>query len=172
MWVCACVCSHVCHSVCIYITEFFVDVFLQWQLLCDQSHWARLPQSIYFAGTTLSSLIMGGFGDKHGRRLLTLLCIGLSVLFSGFSAVATNVYIYIAMRFCLGFAIQGIVLGSTVWIFEVLGPDRRSRLQAMTSLFCVAGGMLLPGMSLLFPNWRHFLMVSTLATVLPLILSR
>ena len=147
-------------------------VFLQWQLICDKSHWARLPQSLYFAGTALSSLTMGGFGDKHGRKLLTMLCIGLSVLFSGLSAVAVNVYMYIAMRFCLGFAIQGIILGFVVWIFEVLGPDKRSQLQAMTTFFLVVGGMLLPGMSLLLPNWRYFLIVSAIISVLPLIFSR
>jgi OCT family organic cation transporter-like MFS transporter 4/5 len=114
---------------------------------------------------------MGGFGDKHGRKLLTMLCIGLSVLFSGLSAVAVNVYMYIAMRFCLGFAIQGIILGFVVWIFEVLGPDKRSQLQAMTTFFLVVGGMLLPGMSLLLPNWRHFLIVSAIISVLPLIFS-
>jgi MFS family permease len=143
----------------------------EWQLICDKSHWARLPQSLYFAGTALSSLTMGGFGDKHGRKLLTMLCIGLSVLFSGLSAVAVNVYMYIAMRFCLGFAIQGIILGFVVWIFEVLGPDKRSQLQAMTTFFLVVGGMLLPGMSLLLPNWRHFLIVSAIISVLPLIFS-
>jgi MFS family permease len=143
----------------------------EWQLLCDQSHWARLPQSMYFAGTTLSSLTMGGFGDKHGRRLLTLLCIGLSVLFSGLSTVALNVYVYTAARFCLGFSAQGMILGLVVWIFEITGPDRRSSLQALTSIFFVVGGMLLPGLSLMFPNWRYLLLVITVANVLPLLLS-
>ena len=115
---------------------------------------------------------MGGFGDKHGRRLLTLLCIGLSVLFSGLSTVALNVYVYTAARFCLGFSAQGMILGLVVWIFEITGPDRRSSLQALTSIFFVVGGMLLPGLSLMFPNWRYLLLVITVANVLPLLLSR
>ena len=127
---------------------------------------------MYFAGTTIGSMILGSVGDKYGRRSLTLWCTGLSILFAGLSSIAINVYMYSMMRFCVGFCAQGMILGLVVWIFEITGPDRRSSLQALNTSFFVVGGMLLPGISLLFPNWRHLLMIFTLVGLVPLLSSR
>ena len=145
---------------------------VQWELLCSRSYLARLPQSALFLGTSMSNFVAGPFGDKYGRRALLSWSVVFLVACSVLSALSIGLVTYVLSRFLVGFALQGVTLGQSVWSFELTGPDYRSQVQAYGSFISLLGMAALTAVSVVVHNWRLLLVLSACITCIPLLFVR
>ena len=115
---------------------------------------------------------MGPFGDKYGRQALLYWSVVLLVACSALSAVSIGITTYVLLRFIVGFISQGVILGVTIWVFELTGPDYRSRVQAYGNFFHVLGMTALVTLSVFVSNWRLLIGLTACITGIPLLVMR
>src|ERR1700756_4667434 len=105
--------------------------------LSDNLHGVAMASALY--GTVVGSLIGGWPADRFGRKA-TLLWIGvLYLLGAAGSALATNVWIFIAARFVGGLGIGISTVVAPMYISEIAPPQHRGRLAGMFQFNIVFG---------------------------------
>src|ERR1700745_2656688 len=105
--------------------------------LSDNLHGIAMASALY--GTVVGSLIGGWPADRFGRKD-TLLWIGvLYVLGAAGSALATNVWIFIAARVIGGLGIGISTVVAPMYISEIAPPKQRGRLAGMFQFNIVFG---------------------------------
>jgi SP family arabinose:H+ symporter-like MFS transporter len=137
--------------------------------LSDNLHGIAMASALY--GTVVGSLVGGWPADRFGRKA-TLLWIGvLYLLGAAGSAVAANVWVFIAARFIGGLGIGISTVVAPMYISEIAPPKHRGRLAGMFQFNIVFGiliafvsNALLAGIG---PNaWRWMLGVAAFPSVL------
>ena len=107
-----------------------------WEL-SDNLHGIAMASALY--GTVLGSLIGGWPADRLGRKI-TLLWIGvLYVLGAAGSALAANVWVFIAARVIGGLGIGISTVVAPMYISEIAPPKHRGRLAGMFQFNIVFG---------------------------------
>jgi len=105
--------------------------------LTDNLHGIAMASALY--GTVLGSLLGGWPADRFGRKT-TLLWIGvLYVIGATGSALATNVWIFIAARAIGGLGIGISTVVAPMFISEIAPPKQRGRLAGMFQFNIVFG---------------------------------
>ena len=105
--------------------------------LSDGLHGVAMAAALY--GTVLGSLLGGRPTDRFGRRA-TLLWIGVLYMVSAVgSALATNVYFFIAARVIGGIGIGISTVAAPLYISEIAPPKYRGRLAGMFQFNIVFG---------------------------------
>ena len=105
--------------------------------LSDIMHGLAIGSALY--GTVLGSLV-GGWPTEWFGRKKTLLWIGVLYVASAIgSALATDVYTFIAARFLGGLGIGISTIASPLFISEIAPPERRGRLAGMFQFNIVFG---------------------------------
>ena len=114
--------------------------------LSDAMHGLAMGSALY--GTVLGSLVGGWPTDRFGRRK-TLLSIGALYLISALgTALAPNVFIFVAARFIGGLGIGISTVAAPLYISEIAPPKYRGRLAGMFQ-FNIVFGILIAYLS----NW-------------------
>ena len=107
-----------------------------WEL-SDNLHGIAMASALY--GTVLGSLIGGWPADRLGRKI-TLHWIGvLYVLGAAGSALAANVWVFIAARVIGGLGIGISTVVAPMYISEIAPPKHRGRLAGMFQFNIVFG---------------------------------
>lgn len=105
--------------------------------LSDNLHGIAMASALY--GTVVGSLIGGWPADRFGRKT-TLLWIGvLYLLGAAGSALASNVWVFIAARFVGGLGIGISTVVAPMYISEIAPPKQRGRLAGMFQFNIVFG---------------------------------
>ena len=105
--------------------------------LSDWVHGFAIGSALY--GTVLGALI-GGWPTDHFGRKHTLVIIGLLYCLSAVgSALAPEIYTFIAARFLGGLGIGMSTIAAPLYISEVAPPDKRGRLAGMFQFNIVFG---------------------------------
>src|SRR6516165_3893534 len=105
--------------------------------LSDNLHGIAMASALY--GTVLGSLLGGWPADRFGRKT-TLLWIGvLYVLGAAGSALAQNVWVFIAARAIGGLGIGISTVVAPMYISEIAPPKQRGRLAGMFQFNIVFG---------------------------------
>ena len=142
--------------------------------LSDNLHGIAMASALY--GTVVGSLIGGWLADRFGRKA-TLLWIGvLYLLGAAGSALASNVWVFIAARVIGGLGIGISTVVAPMYISEIAPPQHRGRLAGMFQFNIVFGilvafvsNALLAGIG---PNaWRWMLGVAAFPSLLYAVLS-
>jgi len=137
--------------------------------LSDNLHGIAMASALY--GTVVGSLIGGWPADRFGRKA-TLLWIGvLYLLGAAGSALASDVWVFIAARVIGGLGIGISTVVAPMYISEIAPPQHRGRLAGMFQFNIVFGilvafvsNALLAGIG---PNaWRWMLGVAAFPSVL------
>ena len=137
--------------------------------LSDNLHGIAMASALY--GTVVGSLIGGWPADRFGRKA-TLLWIGvLYLLGAAGSALAPNVWVFIAARVIGGLGIGISTVVAPMYISEIAPPQHRGRLAGMFQFNIVFGilvafvsNALLAGIG---PNaWRWMLGVAAFPSLL------
>ena len=137
--------------------------------LSDNLHGIAMASALY--GTVVGSLIGGWPADRFGRKA-TLLWIGvLYLLGAAGSALASNVWVFIAARVIGGLGIGISTVVAPMYISEIAPPQHRGRLAGMFQFNIVFGilvafvsNALLAGIG---PNaWRWMLGVAAFPSLL------
>jgi sugar porter (SP) family MFS transporter len=122
-------------------------------------------------GTVVGALVGGWPTDRFGRRA-TLLWIGLLYVVSAVgTALATNVYIFIAARVIGGLGIGISTVAAPLYISEIAPPKHRGRLAGMFQFNIVFGILVAFGSNWLLAgvgenSWRWMLGVAAFPSVL------
>ncbi len=105
--------------------------------LSDGLHGFAIASALY--GTVIGSLF-GGWPTEHLGRKKTLFWIGLLYLISAVgSALAHDVYTFIAARFAGGLGIGISTVAAPLYISEISPPEKRGRLAGMFQFNIVFG---------------------------------
>ncbi|MGH8272953.1 MAG: MFS transporter [Gammaproteobacteria bacterium] len=124
--------------------------------------------SIYVAGAVLGAIFSGGFADRHGRRKLFFITLGLYAAATIASGFAPNFYVFAALRFLTGAGIGGEYAAINSAIQEFMPARLRGRVDlAVNGSFWIgaaigAGGTVLILDSGLLPitwGWRIAFMI-------------
>jgi MFS family permease len=140
----------------------------EWDLICHNTRYARLPQRYFFIGCIASVFLMGLLGNFVGRKILLQVCIGILSLSGLFCVASIGIHWYIILRFIMGVFTQAAVLSAQVWMCELTGPTYGNSLQAYNGLFTVAAATTIPPLAAIFKDWRLIILIVSLSTGLPL----
>ncbi|MGH8162397.1 MAG: MFS transporter [Gammaproteobacteria bacterium] len=84
--------------------------------------------SIYVAGAVIGAIFFGGFADRHGRRKLFFITLGLYAAATIASGFAPNFYVFAALRFLTGAGIGGEYAAINSAIQEFMPARLRGRI--------------------------------------------
>ena len=124
-------------------------------MICDRTWLQGLTKSCYLVGQLIGVLIGGALSDQFGRRAIGRISIFLTILVPIVMAFSPFLELYLAVRIIDGAC--NIILYSIFYILcnEMLSPEKRAHAGTAAGTGFFVGGMLLPLMAWLLPNWKH-----------------
>ncbi|WVZ01671.1 hypothetical protein V8G54_022477 [Vigna mungo] len=133
-------------------------VISQFGLECASSFITGLPQSSFFFGCLLGSFLLATMTDTSlGRKnMLILSCLSMSVI-SILIIFSTNVWIYSALKFLIGFCRSSISTCCLVLLMEKVSTEWRFTVGIIEFVFFTSGYMFLPGVAYANRNspWKY-----------------
>ncbi|XP_045809700.1 organic cation/carnitine transporter 3-like [Trifolium pratense] len=132
-------------------------VISQWNLECASSFVTGLPQSSFFIGCLLGSFLLSTLADTSlGRKnTIVMSCFSMSI-FSILIVFATNIWIYSAFKFVIGFMSSSIGTCVLVLLAEKVSTEWRFTVGIFEYFCFTLGYMSLPGIAYFnrFNSWR------------------
>jgi hypothetical protein len=150
----------------------FETAVSEWELICSDSQWSRYPQILFFFGTMLGNVILGYVGDRFGRKILLQWSAVLLSFFTALCAISVQTVMYMIIRFFCGVFSQGLILGYSIWMFELIGPKVRSAYFSYSHICFAIGCLLLAVMAACITDWRVLMVVISLSTAIPVLVIR
>ena len=138
-------------------------------MLCSTDHLVPIPQSAFFLGCVLGSLLSGIVSYCFGRRLGLHIAIFFVAAFGVLSGLAVVLPMYVFTRFFVGVFVQMSLLISHTWILELTTPEHRGYMPTYIALFSIAGAAWLPCIFAILLDWRSFEAFLSLLTLVPLL---
>lgn len=144
-------------------TYYGNSIVTEWDLVCDKVSWTSFTQTVFMIGA-LSSVFVGSFSDKYGRRTAILI---LTVIFS-MSIILCEIlqynvfnlsndykyYVYAVTQFFLGFTSFSLYVVSYILIIE-LSITKYSMLASVIFInIYVIGELLLLAAAYLLRDWH------------------
>lgn len=132
-------------------------IISQWSLECASSFITGLPQSSFFIGCLIGSFALATLADTSlGRKnMLIISCLSMSIT-SIIIVFSTNVWIYSAFKFLIGFWRSSIGTCVLVLLTEKVSTEWRFTV-GIVEYFCFTlGYMSLPGVAYVFrfSSWK------------------
>ncbi|QCD85583.1 MFS transporter [Vigna unguiculata] len=133
-------------------------IISQFGLECATSFITGLPQSSFFLGCLLGSFLLATLADTSlGRKnMIILSCLSMSVI-SLIIIFSTNVWIYSALKFLIGFCRSSISTCCLVLLMEKVSTEWRFTAGIIEFVFFTSGYMSLPGVAYANRNspWKY-----------------
>ncbi|XP_027909858.1 organic cation/carnitine transporter 3-like [Vigna unguiculata] len=133
-------------------------IISQFGLECATSFITGLPQSSFFLGCLLGSFLLATLADTSlGRKnMIILSCLSMSVI-SLIIIFSTNVWIYSALKFLIGFCRSSISTCCLVLLMEKVSTEWRFTVGIIEFVFFTSGYMSLPGVAYANRNspWKY-----------------
>lgn len=87
---------------------FFVFVFFQWDILCDDAKkYVPLTKTIFYAGKLFGAYFFGWVSDRYGRRMTLLITMLVQFIASLIESFSVNFVMYVVLRVPLGICSGG-----------------------------------------------------------------
>ncbi|KAL9298433.1 hypothetical protein ACSQ67_024329 [Phaseolus vulgaris] len=133
-------------------------IISQFGLECASSFITALPQSSFFLGCLLGSFLLASLADTSlGRKnMIILSCLSMSML-SLTIMLSTNIWIYSALKFLIGFCRSSISTCCLVLLTEKVSTEWRFTVGIIDSVFFTSGYMSLPCLAYANRNspWKY-----------------
>lgn len=110
--------------------------------------------SVVFIGWGIGSLVMGSLSDRYGRKRVMFPSYFICLLCSFLHAFVYDIYRLLILRLLMGFFFASPALNSYVLLMEIVGPNRRTLLTAVTSVGFPLGGIMLVIKAYFIKSWR------------------
>jgi putative MFS transporter len=120
----------------------------------------------------LGNVILGYVGDRFGRKILLQWSAVLLSFFTALCAISVQTVMYMIIRFFCGVFSQGLILGYSIWMFELIGPKVRSAYFSYSHICFAIGCLLLAVMAACITDWRVLMVVISLSTAIPVLVIR
>ncbi|KAK7327313.1 hypothetical protein VNO80_31555 [Phaseolus coccineus] len=133
-------------------------IISQFGLECASSFITALPQSSFFLGCLLGSFLLASLADTSlGRKnMIILSCLSMSII-SFIIILSTNIWIYSALKFLIGFCRSSISTCCLVLLTEKVSTEWRFTVGIIEFVFFTSGYMSLPGLAYANRNspWKY-----------------
>lgn len=150
---------------CHYDTEYYgITIVTEWNLICDKIYLASLTQTTYMLGS-LSSIIVGYFSDKYGRKKICLIMasmLSLSLIlcevlqYDYFNlSVQSRYLVYLASQFIVGFSQYGLDISVFILFIELTSSAYGSFVSIFNLTIFAVGELVILAVSYYLRNW-HF----------------
>ncbi|XP_027356635.1 organic cation/carnitine transporter 3-like [Abrus precatorius] len=144
------------------------SIVSEWALECENSIITGLPASFFFVGCLVGGLLLATLADSSlGRKNMLLYSCLMMSLSSFLVTFSTNVWIYSALKFLIGFSRATIGTSALVLASELVGKRWRGQISAI-GFFCFTVGFLsLPAMAYANRNssWRNLYLWTSISTI-------
>jgi hypothetical protein len=140
-------------------------IISHWNLECASTFIIGLPQSSFFIGCLLGSTFLAALADSSiGRKnMLIFSCVSMSIT-SMVIIFSTNVWIYSALKFLIGFWRSSIGTCVLVLLTEKVNAEWRFRVGIVEYFTFTMGYMSLPGLAYINRNssWKTLYLYSSI----------
>ncbi|KAL5062232.1 hypothetical protein RYX36_023969 [Vicia faba] len=144
-------------------------IISHWNLECSSTFITGLPQSSFFVGCLLGSSILAALADTSvGRKnMLIFSCVSMSIT-SMLIIFSTNVWVYSALKFLIGFWRSSIGTCVLVLLTEKVSAEWRFRVGIVEYLTFTMGYMSLPGSAYITRNssWKSLYLSSSIPAII------
>ncbi|EFN87185.1 Organic cation transporter protein, partial [Harpegnathos saltator] len=130
---------------------------LQWNLVCDRTHYANIQQSILMFGVLLGNIIFGSLADRqvhrsrqYGRKMPLMASVVLQLLSGIGCAIVPWFQALLLMKFLS---------------MEIIGTEWRAAINFFYQIPYCLGHMSLAGLAFWFRHWRHLQIAITLPSI-------
>ncbi|XP_014672085.1 PREDICTED: organic cation transporter protein-like [Priapulus caudatus] len=138
----------------------------EWDLVCDQRFLASLATTIYFVGVMFGGVVFGALADAFGRKPVMLGCLYAQMFVCLAIYFSQGYVMFVALRFVLGFLLQGLQSTSFILIMEMFMPEHRTIVGTIVECFWALGNMWLAFLGFLFRDWHYIQLAVTLPSIL------
>jgi len=143
-------------------------IISHWNLECASTFITGLPQSSFFIGCLLGSFFLAALADSSiGRKnMLIFSCVSMSIT-SMVIIFSTNVWIYSALKFLIGFWRSSIGTCVLVLLTEKVSAEWRFRVGIVEYFTFTMGYMSLPGFAYINRNssWKSLYLYSSVPAI-------
>ncbi|KAK7405444.1 hypothetical protein VNO78_06745 [Psophocarpus tetragonolobus] len=133
-------------------------IISQFGLECASSFITGLPQSSFFIGCLLGSFLLASLADSSlGRKnMIILSCLSMSII-SLIMVLSTNIWVYSALKFLIGFCRSSISTCCLVLLTEKVSTKWRFTVGIIEFVFFTSGYMSLPAVAYANRNssWKY-----------------
>ncbi|XP_066279719.1 organic cation transporter protein-like isoform X2 [Branchiostoma lanceolatum] len=150
-------------------SQYHSSVVMQYNLVCERAWLRELAQSIFMAGVATGGFIFGVLSDSCGRHRTLLVCVLLLVTCGTGLAFTSNLAAFIALRFILGAAQNGLQFTTLVTGMETIGTSWRMAFGICSTLCPSVGYALLGILAYVIRDWWILQLAITSPGVLSLI---
>ncbi|XP_046328657.2 solute carrier family 22 member 6-A-like [Haliotis rufescens] len=147
--------THTC-SAWTYDVQKDHSIVSEWDLVCGNVFFARLPQSLFIVGQGVGAATVSGMSDKFGRKPFLLLSHILTAGAGLALAFSPNIAAFSALRLVNGIFQQGIVVCTYTMIMETFPRSKRIEISTFYTLSWNFSTILLTGTAYLLRDmdWR------------------
>ncbi|XP_046328658.2 solute carrier family 22 member 8-like [Haliotis rufescens] len=147
--------THTC-SAWTYDVQKDHSIVSEWDLVCGDVFFARLPQSLFIVGQGIGAATVSVMSDKFGRKPFLVVSHLLTTGAGLALAFSPNIAAFSALRLLNGIFQQGIVVCTYTMLMETFPRNRRIELSAFYTLSWSISTVLLTGTAYLLRDmdWR------------------
>ncbi|KAI4323276.1 hypothetical protein L6164_022896 [Bauhinia variegata] len=145
-----------------------MSIISQWGLECANSFISGLPQSSFFMGSFIGGILLATAADSSlGRKNLLFLSCFLMSLTSMAIVFSTNVWIYSALKFLIGFSRSTIVTCALVLKTEKVSKKWRFRVNIVAFFTFALGYLSLPAIAYVNKDssWKYLYLWSSIPAI-------
>ncbi|MFH4973792.1 hypothetical protein AB6A40_000501, partial [Gnathostoma spinigerum] len=107
----------------------------KWDIVCNWRPLKAIIQASYYIGQMVGSMTLGYLGDRIGRKGVFIISIFTQVVCGVSMALAPYWWLYMILRFGVGFSHPGVFLIAVVIGMELVGPTKRRLASVITGIF-------------------------------------
>ncbi|XP_077295924.1 organic cation transporter protein isoform X2 [Arctopsyche grandis] len=134
---------------------FTTTIISEWNLVCDRASLNTLAETLFLAGIGAGGVVSGMISDRFGRKKTMVAALFLQTLL-GLSITLCPWYeLYLVQRVILGFFSVAVVFSAFVLVVELVGGKWRTTAGVCNFFPLPVSYILVSGLSLAFPEWRH-----------------
>ncbi|XP_054260480.1 organic cation transporter protein-like [Macrosteles quadrilineatus] len=144
----------------------YSTVVSEWDLVCDRKVQKSNVQGSIAFGKLIGGLVTGFLADMYGRKPVFIACC-IIYFISGVGAALTDTFwIFLIARFFAGVAGAGCYESGFTLLSEFVSKKHRATLGCLFNMGYPIGHITLPGLSMIFLNWKHLQMAISLPLII------
>ena len=138
----------------------------EWNLVCDRYWLQGIIKTTQLVGQIIGVLMGSIISDRFGRQIVGRVSVIITVIMRITMAFTPILEIYMVARMINGAC--DILLYTSFYVLctEILRTSKRSFVSAAAGTGYVIGGMIVPLLAWLIPNWRHLTIANTVFTTI------
>ncbi|XP_074657474.1 organic cation transporter protein-like [Tubulanus polymorphus] len=158
-----------CNNGWVYYTDYQSTIVTEWDLVCDRDYLPQMAQTIFVVGTLIGAGSLSPLADWLGRKTvhigsqMAMAIVGIITIFS------PNYVMFAVMRVITGALQQGVVLSTSVLLFELFPAEKRALCTLSISIFWAMSLVILATFGYFVRNWRYFQLLISIPSFIDLL---